>query len=107
MVELTIPYILTLAAADAVNPCALAVLTLVLVAILTKYPKERHKVLTIGLSFVLAVFVLYFIYGILIINVFKVAVGVMSAYSTWLYKGLGLVAMAMGVLNIKDFLLSS
>lgn len=103
MAELTIPYILTLAAADAVNPCALAVLTLVLVAILTKYPKERHKVLTVGLSFTLAVFLLYFIYGLIIINVFKVAVEAMSVYSIWIYRCLGLAAMMMGVLNIKDY----
>lgn len=103
MAELTVPYILTLAAADAVNPCALAVLTLVLVAILTKYPKERHKVLTVGLSFTLAVFVLYYIYGLLIINVFKMAVEVMSVYSIWIYKGLGVVALVLGALNIKDY----
>ena len=103
MAELTMPYILTLAAADAVNPCALAVLTLVLVAILTKYPKERHKVITVGLSFTFAVFVLYFIYGLIIINVFKMAVQMMSAYSIWIYRGLGLVAIIMGVLNIKDY----
>ncbi len=103
MAELTVPYILTLAAADAVNPCALAVLTLVLVAILTKYPKERHKVLTVGLSFTLAVFILYYIYGLLIINLFKAAVEFMSSYSDWLYKGLGVVAMLLGALNIKDY----
>ena len=42
------PYqILGLAAVDAVNPCALAVLTLILVSILVQNPDRRNKVLRI------------------------------------------------------------
>ena len=59
--ELGLAAILSLAAVDAVNPCALAVLILVLVAILTQYPKERAKALYVGLTFTLAVFILYFL----------------------------------------------
>ena len=50
--------ILGLALADAVNPCALAVISFILIAILTKNPGKRKKVLFAGLAFVLAVFIL-------------------------------------------------
>ncbi len=96
-------YITTLALADSVNPCAIAVLALVLVAILTANPKNRKAVLFAGLSFILAVYILYIIYGMIFINLFRNFVNQIEAARPFLYKGLGFVAMVLGVLNIKDF----
>jgi len=98
------PYqILGLAAVDAVNPCALAVLTLILIAILVQNPEKRHKVLTAGISFTLAIFITYFFYGLVIIQLFKAAVDAISGISLYLYIILGIVAILLGILNIKDF----
>jgi cytochrome c biogenesis protein CcdA len=52
-----------LALVDAINPCAIAVLTLILVAILTDHPEKRKKFLYGGLVFCLAVFIGYLFYG--------------------------------------------
>ncbi|MFH1823327.1 MAG: hypothetical protein ABH817_01255 [archaeon] len=101
MGALTIPYILTLAAADAVNPCALAVLVLVLVAILTQYPRDRKKVLQAGFAFSITVLITYFIYGLLIIGIFK-GLGSLEVVRPFIYKGLGVIAILFGLLNIKD-----
>jgi len=101
--DLSLPTILGLAAVDAVNPCALAVLTLVLLAILTKYPKKKGMVLKVGLSFTLAVFIFYFLYGIIIIRVFQTALEAIEGVKTFLYSGLGIFALALGALNIKDY----
>ena len=57
--ELTIPIITGLAAADAVNPCVLAILMIILSSIFVKYPKEKKKVLLAGFAFVLAVFLMF------------------------------------------------
>ena len=59
-----------LALADSVNPCAFAVLTMVLLSILINNPNKRHKVLLGGLAFCLAVFLEYLIYGIIIVPSF-------------------------------------
>ena len=44
---ITIARIITLALADAINPCALAVMTMVLVSILLTNPRKKHKVLLV------------------------------------------------------------
>ena len=44
-----------LALADAVNPCAIAVLTMVLVSIIINDPSDKKKILSAGFAFILAV----------------------------------------------------
>lgn len=100
---LTWTKILSLAAVDAVNPCALAVLTLILISILTANPKKRKNVLLAGFAFSIAVFLMYFLYGILIIRSLKL-LSLIVAIRPYLYKILGGVAVLLGILNIKDFL---
>ncbi len=99
---LTISKIVSLAAVDAVNPCALAVLTFLLVAILTYRPEEKRAVLHAGLAFSSAVFILYLFYGLVIIRFFQL-VQALTFIRLWLYKLLGIVAILLGILNLKDF----
>ena len=47
----TLGRITLLALADSVNPCAIAVLTMVLISILIANPKSKNKVLFAGLAF--------------------------------------------------------
>lgn len=102
MPALTLPTVLALAAADAVNPCELAVLTLALIAILTRYPRERKKVLQVGFSFTAAIFIMYLVYGMLLINIFKGLAGI-ETLKFWLYRGLGVLGIVLGAFNIKDY----
>ncbi|KYK27170.1 hypothetical protein AYK26_00555 [Euryarchaeota archaeon SM23-78] len=100
--ELTLAKILGLAAVDAINPCELAVLALMLIAILTYNPRDKKKVLLAGLAFTLAVFVMYIIYGLIIIKFFQL-IQLLVGIRLWLYKILGVVAIILGLFNIRDF----
>ena len=101
---ITIARIITLALADAINPCALAVMTMVLVSILLTNPGKKHKVLLGGLSFVLAVFVGYFFYGLIIIQLFKSFIKFTSVIYPYLTNALAIFAILLGIFNIKDFI---
>ena len=100
--ELTLPKILSLAVVDAVNPCALAVLSLMLITILTYNPAKRINILLAGSAFALSVFVMYLIYGLIIIRSFQL-IQVLTAARLWLYKILGTGAIILGCFKIKDF----
>lgn len=101
-IELTWPKILGLAAVDAVNPCAFAVLTLMLLAIITYNPEDKRNLLLAGLAFVASVFVMYLVYGLVIIKFFQL-IQALTAIRLVLYKALGFVAIILGLLNLRDF----
>ena len=102
MEELTVAKILSLAVVDAVNPCALAVLSLMLIAIITYNPKNRKNIILAGSAFSISVFVMYLFYGLVIIKFFQV-VQALTSIRLLLYKILGGIAIILGILNIKDF----
>lgn len=95
--------ITTLAFADSVNPCAIAVLTMVLIAILIQNPNKRKKVLFAGFAFIASIYIGYLFYGIVIIQFFRVFAQFLRENSGMIYAGLGILAMILGALNIKDF----
>ena len=99
----TLAKVVSLAIVDAVNPCSLAVLTLMLLAIWTLGSKKRRDLLLAGLAFTFSVFVMYFLYGLVIIRFFQV-VQALTIVKLWLYKILGFAAIILGLLNIKDFI---
>ena len=101
--KLSFPKIISLAAVDAINPCALAVLTLMLITILTYNPKNKKRILYSGLAFTLSVFMMYFIYGLIIIKFFQLIQG-LSSVRVYLYKCLGVAAIIIGSLNIRDYI---
>ncbi|MCD6550492.1 GAP family protein [bacterium] len=101
--KFTIPKLVSLAIVDAVNPCALAVLALMLIAILTYNPHEKRNILLAGFAFIISVFCMYLVYGLVIVNFFKF-VQALTTVRLWLYKALGVCAIGLGALNIKDFI---
>jgi len=101
--ELTLPKILSLAIVDSINPCALAVLILMLTAILTYNPEKKKNILLAGLAFISSVFVMYFLYGLIIVKFFQI-IQSLTPVRVWLYKILGGVAIILGILNIRDFI---
>ncbi len=100
--NLTFLKVISLAAVDAVNPCALAVLALMLLAIMTYNPKNRRNILFAGLAFVFSVFIVYLIYGLVIIKSFQI-VQSLTFVRLWLYKVLAVGALILGVFKIRDF----
>ena len=100
---ITFARLTALAAADAVNPCAIAVLTMVLIAILFQDPTRRKRVLYAGLAFTSAIFICYFFYGLILVQLFKGLVTWIAGISYYLYKGLAILAIIIGILNARDF----
>lgn len=92
-----------LALADSVNPCAIAILTMILVSILIENPTNRKRVLYSGLAFIAAIYLSYLFYGTIIVQFFKIFAVFLREYSVLIYKGLALFAILIGVLNIKDY----
>jgi cytochrome c biogenesis protein CcdA len=99
----TMTKIVSLALVDAVNPCAFAVLLLLLTAILAYNPGNRRSVLLGGLMFVTAVFAMYFIYGLVFIRFFQL-IQTLNVVKIWLFRALAITAIIFGILNIRDFI---
>ncbi len=100
---LTIPAIVSLALIDAINPCAIAVLGLLIIAYMTHNPKEKKKALFAGFFFIAAVYILYLVYGVLIVHVLGFGMNIFEGSELIIYGLFSLLAIALGVFNIKDF----
>jgi len=100
----TILKLTALALADSVNPCAIAVLAMILMTILIQNPGKKIKVLYSGLAFVVAIYISYLFYGIIIIQFFKIFAEFLRTNAVYVFKGLAILAILVGMLNVKDFL---
>ena len=100
--ELTAGKIMALAAVNAINPCALAVLVVILLAIITNNPGKREQVLLAGLAFALSVFVFYLVYGLLLVSLLSTVQG-LAGLSVLLTRVLGLVSIAIGLLHVREY----
>ncbi len=95
--------ITALALVDAINPCAIAVLVLILIAIMTANPEKKKKVLFGGLAFVSAIFIGYLFYGTVMIQLFSTLTEATKSNSIYIYNTLAILAMIIGALQIKDY----
>jgi len=96
--RVTLPAVLGAAAVDAVNPCAFAVLSLLLGTILIG-DKSRRKVVAAGLAFTLSTFISYMCIGFGLLVVIQI-----SGFQYYLYITIGILATLAGLWNLKDFL---
>jgi cytochrome c biogenesis protein CcdA len=103
--DFTLGKITLLALADSVNPCAIAVLAMILITILIQNPEKKKRVLYAGLAFISAVFIGYIFYGLILVQFFKIFAEFLGNSSGYVYNGLAILAMILGALNIKDFFL--
>jgi len=101
--ELTAGKIIALAAVNAINPCALAVLVVILLAIITHNPGQREKILLAGMAFSLAIFVFYLAYGLVLVSVLGAVRG-MASLEDILTRALGLVSIIIGLAHVRDYL---
>ncbi len=94
--KLTLPLILGAAGVDAINPCAFAVLIILMTTILASGKKKRA--LWSGLSFALAVYISYLLMGLGIYRALATA-----NLSIWFMKIIAGLAILIGLLNIKEY----
>jgi hypothetical protein len=87
---------LVLAGLDAFNPCAFFVL-LFLLSLLV-HQRSRGRMLAIGGAFVLVSGLMYFAFMAAWLNVFQ-----LLGSLQWVTLGAGLLAIVVGIVNVKDF----
>lgn len=94
---LSIPAVLSAAAVDAINPCAFAVLIILLTTILAS--KNRKKALYAGFSFTLSIYISYFLMGVGLFSAIS-ASGITHTF----YFIVAILAVIIGLFNLKDYL---
>ena len=92
---LTIPLVIGAALVDGINPCAFSVLIFLLLTIMSL--GSRRKMLEVGVSFVIAVFVFYFFSGLGLFTAIQIS-GVSQAISVVA----AFIALAAGALSFRD-----
>jgi len=95
--ELTIPVVISAALVDAINPCAFAVLILLITTILAT--GNRKKALLAGIVFTAAIYISYFMIGIGLYSAISAA-GISNIF----YIIVASLAIILGLFNLKDYL---
>ncbi len=94
--KVTIPAVLFAAFVDAINPCAFAVLIILLTTVLTA--GIRKRALFAGLAFSLSVYISYFLMGVGLFSAIQAA-GVTHIF----YIMVAVLAIGIGLFNLKDY----
>ncbi len=94
--KLTLPLVVSGALVDAVNPCAFAVLILLLMTVLAA--GQRRRVISAGLAFSGAIFFSYYAMGV---GLYRLVVW--ARLSLLLAHFIGILAIILGLLNLKDY----
>ena len=95
--RLTLPAVLGAAAVDAINPCACAVLVLLLGTIILASRGKKRRILGAGLAFTGACYISYFLMGLGLFSALKI-----SGIQRIIYKITACLAIIIGAWNIKD-----
>lgn len=91
-------FTLFIALVDGFNPCNLFVLTFLL-ALLTSASHSRTRIYVVGFSFIAVVFVIYFLFMVAWLNIFKYI-----GFITPLRVAIAMIALIVGVINCKELL---
>ncbi len=94
--RLTIPMVIGAAAVDAINPCAFAVLIILMTVALSIANKKRA--LKFGLAFTCSIYISYFLMGLGLFSVLQA-----TGFSHRFYIFVTVLAIIVGFLNIKDY----
>jgi cytochrome c biogenesis protein CcdA len=94
---ITIPAVIGAAVVDAINPCAFAVLIILITTILASGNKRRA--LLSGLAFSLSIFISYFLMGLGLYSAIQA-----SGLTHTFYSVIAVLAIIIGLFNLKDYL---
>jgi len=92
----TLPVITGAAFVDSINPCAIAVLLILLATLLAT--GDKKKALKTGIAFIFALYLTYFALGIGLIGILN-----LSGFATIFHQFIGILAIVIGAFNIKDY----
>jgi cytochrome c biogenesis protein CcdA len=88
--------VISAAVVDSINPCAIAVLLILLSALIASGNKNRA--LRAGFAFTISIYISYFLFGLGLFSALQI-----SGLSYWFYKTIGIIAIIIGLANIKDY----
>jgi cytochrome c biogenesis protein CcdA len=104
MVDFNFLTITGLALVNSVNPCQIAMLILVLVTILMQnQDRNKKRILFVGLAFIVAVYLTYLFYGIVLVQLFQTFTGFLKQGSIYVKYAFAILSMVIGALQLKDF----
>lgn len=83
---------------DAINPCAIAVLLILLGGLTVFKEQGKRKVLLSGLAFISALYLAYLLLGLGLFSFLQ-----LSGLATIFHRFVGVLAIIFGLLNLKDF----
>ncbi|MBT3690656.1 hypothetical protein HOG16_00230 [Candidatus Woesearchaeota archaeon] len=95
--KLTIPAVIGAAAVDAINPCAFAVLIILLTTILVS--NNKKKALGAGIAFTIAIFISYFLMGLGLYSAIQA-----TGFTHSFFIIVAILAIVIGLFNLKDYL---
>lgn len=101
MVDISLPTLSTViitGAIDSINPCAIGVLILLISTMLVA--KKKSQMLKIGMMYILAIYVTYFLYGLGLTAFLAVIPIVIAEYIS---IAVGLIVVIAGLIEIKDY----
>ncbi len=82
---------------DSINPCAIAVLLILLSALLAA--GDARRALKAGVAFIAAVYIAYYLFGVGLFSALQ-----FTGLNDLFYRLVGFLAILVGLLNIKDYL---
>lgn len=94
--DLTLAAVVSASIVDAINPCAFAVLIILMTSILAT--GDGRKALKTGLAFAVSIFISYFLMGLGLYKALSIG-GILGLF----YKIVGWLAIIIGLLNLKDY----
>jgi len=95
--DLTLAAVIGASIVDAINPCAFAVLIILMSTILAA--GDGKKALISGLAFASSIFISYFLMGLGLYKALE-----LGGLSRVFFKTIGWIAIILGLLNLKDWL---
>jgi len=103
---LTIPLVIFCAGIDSINPCAFSVLIILLLSIIAL--QSRRQVLFVGVTYIAAVFLFYFISGIGVLSFIQVSgiSGLIATIAAAIAIVLGIIYIADAAVKKEGFILS-
>lgn len=93
---LSLATIVGAAVVDSINPCAIAVLLILLSTLLVS--GDRKRAIKAGLAFTLSIYIAYFLFGLGLFSAIQI-----SGLSNLIYRFVGILAILIGLANIKDY----
>jgi len=81
---------------DSINPCAIAVLLILLSTLLASGKKTRA--FKAGIAFTVSIYIVYFLFGVGLFSAIQI-----TGISALFYKFVGFLAIIIGIFNLKDY----